>query len=37
MHRKQIAMKTLEDALPEGAVLEYNDDNQFFCEICNKR
>ncbi|XP_065369914.1 zinc finger protein 90 homolog [Calliphora vicina] len=35
MHKKQ-TIKTIQEALPVGAQNEYNELNQFFCEICNK-
>ncbi|XP_037815578.1 zinc finger and SCAN domain-containing protein 2 [Lucilia sericata] len=35
MHKKQ-TVKTIQEALPVGAQNEYNELNQFFCEICNK-
>lgn len=36
IHNKR-SLKSIQDALPKGAQAEYNERNQFYCEICNKR
>ncbi|XP_075168269.1 optix-binding protein [Haematobia irritans] len=35
MHNER-SLKSIQEALPVGALAEYNELNQFFCEICNK-
>ncbi|XP_013097912.2 zinc finger protein 436 [Stomoxys calcitrans] len=35
MHNER-SLKSIQEALPAGALPEYNELNQFFCEICNK-
>lgn len=36
MHDER-SLKSIQEALPAGAQTEYNEQNQFYCEICNKR